>query len=210
MLEICPLCTNDSKLFYTYKKQVYYQCKNCEGIFMAERLRLNKAEEKIRYELHNNDIYDDRYQKFVSPITSQIFGNYSIDHSGLDFGAGTGPVISKILKEKNYRIKQYDPYFHNNPKLLTGKYDYIACCEVIEHFYNPKREFALLKNMLAKNGRLYCMTEIYSKNIDFHTWYYKNDTTHVFLYLRETVEFIKDEFKFTDLTLDGRLITFYN
>ena len=110
----------------------------------------------------------------------------------------------------NFKIKAYDPIFHKNPKLLDEKYDYIACCEVIEHFYNPKKEFALLKKLLLKGGRLYCMTEIYDQNIDFGSWYYKNDPTHVFIYQRKTIDWINTEFGFSDVNINGRLITFFN
>ena len=177
---------------------------------MDKRLRLKMEDEKMRYETHNNDVFDERYQNFVSPITKAILENFSEDHLGLDFGAGTGPVISKVLKDNDFRIKAYDPFFHNNPSILNEEYDYIACCEVIEHFYSPKKEFSLLNKILSKGGRLYCMTDIYEESIDFSTWYYKNDPTHVFIYQKKTIAWIKNEFDFSRVNIDGRLITFYN
>jgi len=210
MSQQCPLCTAPSHIFYENKNQLFYQCDNCEGIFINKNLRLKSKEEKTRYETHNNDVFDERYQKFVSPITKAILDNFSEDNSGLDFGAGTGPVISKILKDNNFNIKQYDPFFHKNPELLVQKYDYIACCEVIEHFYDPTKEFALLKKLLIKGGRLYCMTELYDQNIDFSKWYYKNDPTHVFIYHKRTIDWINNKFGFSNVKINGRLITFFN
>jgi len=67
--------------------------------------------EKECYQTHNNDILDKRYQQFVSPITSHIYNHFSPEDRGLDFGAGTGPVISYLLRQKEYQIKQYDPFF---------------------------------------------------------------------------------------------------
>jgi hypothetical protein len=206
----CPLCRNTGEEFYQYKKQLYYRCANCYGIFVAEHLRPSISAEKQRYETHNNDVNDLNYQQFVSPITSAILNTHKQKDIGLDFGAGTGPVISKVLADNNYQILQYDPLFHPYPKLLDGKYDYIACCEVIEHFYNPHKEFKLLKDLLNKKGVLYCMTDIYNDNIDFHKWYYKNDPTHVFIYQQQTFDWLQGEFSFTKVTLDHRLITFYN
>ena len=210
MSQVCPLCNAPSQILYQNKKQLFYECSNCKGIFLDKSLRLKTHDEKLRYQTHNNDVFDERYQNFVSPITKGILGNFSEDHSGLDFGAGTGPVISKVLKDNNFKIKVYDPFFHKNPKLLDEKYDYIACCEVIEHFYDPKKEFALLKKLLLKRGRLYCMTEIYDQNIDFGSWYYKNDPTHVFIYHKRTIDWINTEFGFSDVNINGRLITFFN
>jgi SAM-dependent methyltransferase len=206
----CPLCNSGSTVFYKFKKQLYHQCNNCFGIFVDEKLLLDKEAEMLRYKKHNNDIEDEGYQKFVSPITSAILRDFNQKHKGLDFGAGTGPIISKILKDNDFQISQYDPFFHNYPLLLEEKYDYIAACEVIEHFHEPKKEFSLLKQLLLQNGKLYCMTNIYNENIDFHNWDYKSDITHVFIYQKKTIEWIKEEFGFSDVTIKDRLITYSN
>lgn len=204
----CPLCNNTSDIFYKYKNRLYLQCSNCKGIFVDSNLILSNEDEKLRYESHNNDIEDIRFQKFVSPITTSIVSNFTPNDKGLDFGAGTGPVISKILTDNKFNIQLYDPFFHNFPNLLVEKYNYIACCEVIEHFNNPDKEFRLLKSLLLSKGKLFCMTDIYSKSIDFHTWYYKNDSTHVFIYQKETMYWIKEKYGFLDVKIDGRLVIF--
>lgn len=206
MMAVCPLCKSESNFFCEYKTKIYYNCSCCNSIFLSENQRLSYEEEKQRYEKHENNVEDKNYQKFVTPITSNIIKDFKKTEKGLDFGAGTGPVISKILTDAGYTIKQYDPYFHNYPELLNEKYNFIACCEVIEHFFYPYKEFKLLKEILFPNGKLYCMTDIYNKSIDFEKWYYKNDPTHVFIYQKETFEWIKKEFEFSELKIDGRLI----
>jgi arylsulfatase A-like enzyme len=117
-------------------------------------------------------------------------------------------TIAKVLKDNNYNIALYDPFFHNIPELLEDKYDYIVCCEVIEHFHNPKKEFTLLKKLLKKGAQLYCMTDLYDESNDFHNWYYKNDLTHVFIYHKNTILWIQQEFGFSDVKISGRLISF--
>ena len=169
----------------------------------------NHEEEIERYQYHNNDVNDLGYQKFVSPIVNAVKQYFNSNHIGLDFGAGTGPVLSKMLQVAGYQIKQYDPFFHKYPELLNEKYDYIASCEVVEHFHYPDKEFELLKKLLLPNGMLFCMTDIYNPTIDFANWYYKNDPTHVFIYQKETFEWIKTTFNFSDLTIDKRLVSFY-
>lgn len=208
MSQQCPLCNSTTKLFYTGKHETYYQCNTCFGIFLHSDSRPSSLEEINHYRQHNNDIEDKGYQNFVSPITNSILHDFTPKHEGLDFGAGTGPVISKILNDNNFSIAQYDPYFHNFPELLTKKYDYIASCEVIEHFYNPYKEFGLLKSLLSPNGKMYCMTHIYDESIDFTNWYYKNDPTHVFIYHANTIEWIKKEFAFSHVNINNRLIIF--
>ena len=205
MKKNCPLCSSLSDKFYQ-DTQTYYDCPTCHGIFVDSKDLPDMLEEKQRYELHDNDTEDEGYRKFVSPITSSIENDFSISACGLDFGAGTSAIVSKVLKE--YNISNYDPYFHNNPELLKSKYDYVSSCEVIEHFYNPYKEFKLLKSLLKPHAKLYLMTDIYDEKIDFASWYYKNDPTHVFLYSKKTFEWIRDKFGFFSVSVEGRLITF--
>lgn len=201
----CPLCNSNSKCFY---KEQFFQCINCSGIFRPKELLPTLEEEQQRYDTHNNDTENKGYQNFVSPITNAIKANQQKNDLGLDLGAGPGPVIAKILIAEGYNIKLYDPIYHNNPELLSQKYDYIFACEVIEHFHNPKHEFARLYDILNLTGRLYCMTHLYEDSINFSKWYYKNDFTHVFIYTKETIEWIAEEFKFEKMRIDNRLIVF--
>lgn len=200
----CPLCHSASPIYMGD----FFSCGACGGIFRGEHSYLTPSAEKRRYEAHNNDINDARYQQFVAPITEAVLSSYSPKHQGLDFGAGTGPIISHLLQEQGYQIKQYDPFFHNYPELLLDTYDYIACCEVIEHFQHPDQEFRLLKKLLKPRGSLFCMTHLYEPDTDFENWYYKNDPTHVFIYQRQTLYWIKNMFGFSSLQIDNRFIQF--
>lgn len=168
--------------------------------------RLCAEDEKKRYETHNNDPEDEGYRQFVAPIVNAIKKGFAPHHLGLDFGAGTGPVITHVLQQSGYHVNLYDPFFWRHPEHLKLTYDYIACCEVIEHFHNPEKEFGLLRSLLTPNGALYCMTALYNDEIDFENWYYKNDPTHVFFYHRKTVEWIKKQFSFSEAVIHDRLI----
>ena len=205
-MPICPLCNGTSKAFY---KDEFYECSNCKGIFRPSEKLLDKEKEKERYESHTNDSDDLGYQKFVYPITSNILIEHKKNDLGLDFGCGKDSPIVKILRQNEYKIFEYDPYFFDDKKLLEQKYDYIACCEVIEHFYNPKKEFKLLYELLKNDGILYLMTGIYSDNIDFSKWWYKNDLTHVFIFQEKTFEWIKKEFEFKDIKIEKNFIRLY-
>lgn len=205
IIEYCPLCHSPAIPFY---KDSFFECSECKAIFLAPELFPNPIDEKARYEEHINDVNDPHYQEFVSPITSKVCEDYGIDSVGLDFGSGTGAVISKVLEDRGYTIYQYDPFFNNIPELLKKKYDYIVCCEVIEHFHDPEKEFHLLKNLLKPGGHLYCMTSIYNEDINFHGWNYKNDQTHVFIFQKETLEWIKVHYGFSSMTIDNRLVVF--
>ena len=199
----CPLCKHHGKPFYGGE---FFICKNCSGLYKDRKNYVDVRAERRRYEEHNNDVNDIRYQKFVSPITTYVLANFKAHHSGLDFGCGTAPVISKVLQDNGYKIHQFDPFFANKVELLDGTYDYVISCEVIEHFHKPDAEFKLLKNILTTDGALICMTHLYDDDIDFKKWYYKNDPTHVFIYRRETIKFIADHYGFTNCEISNRLI----
>ena len=205
----CSLCSGSADLFYQSVKQVFYKCRTCEGVFAPPSSLPDRHTERERYLSHNNDVNDLRYQQFVSPIVKKVTSNFAPGtHCGLDFGAGTGPVITKLLSHLKYQVSAYDPIFINKQDLLTRTYDFIACCEVMEHFHNPRKEFRILRKLLSPAGKLYCMTHLYSEDIDFAAWYYKNDPTHVFLYQKQTIEFITRQFGFSKAEIEGRLISF--
>lgn len=166
----------------------------------------DSSSEKARYETHNNDVEDPRYRAFVSPIVEAVATGWPTSAKGLDFGAGTGPVISVMLGEKGYDMQLYDPFFHPSVEPLRDKYHFIACCEVIEHFHDPAAEFQRLHDLLLPGGTLYCMTDILTEEVNFSSWYYTNDPTHVIFYRPETFEWIAKRYGFAAPEIDGRLI----
>jgi hypothetical protein len=204
-MSLCPLCNSKGELFY---KEEFFLCPTCGGIFKNPEFLLDETKEKERYELHSDDASDFGYQQFVSPIVKSVVRDFKTTDSGLDFGTGQSQIVAKLLQNEGYALKVYDPYFAPIEGNLEKKYDYITACEVIEHFNHPKKEFTLLSFLLRKNGKLYCMTHLYDESIDFAKWYYKNDTTHIFIYQKETIEYIKNSFGFSDFGIDKRLIVF--
>ena len=204
----CPLCNSTSTLFCEKTKHLFYKCNTCHGIFRPKHTILTAEEEKTHYEKHNNDVFDERYQNFVSPIVNAVLQDFSSEAKGLDFGSGTGPVIAKMLTDKGYQVQNYDLFFANEPSLLNQKYDYISCCEVMEHFHQPYKEFELLKSLLLPKGKLYCKTEVFNNQKPFENWYYKDDFTHVFIYQHKTLEWIKTKFHFSNLVIKEKLIVF--
>lgn len=200
---LCPLCQTE---LINQKDIDYFDCSHCRALVKKPNLYLSEQEEKERYLTHNNDVNDFRYQQFTSPITNYILSHFTKDHKGLDYGCGTGPVISEILERNNFQAKQYDLYFSSDKEVFEHTYDYIFACEVVEHFKRPFKEFNLFKSLLKPKGHLIIMTDIYDDNTDFENWYYRNDPTHIFIYRKETFQYLKDQFGFKDLKIEGRRI----
>ena len=53
---------------------------------------------------------------------------------------------------------------------------------------------------------LLVMTMLYNDQIDFNKWKYRNDLTHVFIYRKETIEYIANEKKLQIDILTDRFI----
>lgn len=207
----CLLCkSTNTTLFYKDSQHTFFKCPQCNSVYRDPNSFLVLTEEKERYLTHNNDVNDPAYQQFVSPIVYAVTNDFRTGTKGLDFGAGTGPVIAKLLSEKGYDIALYDPFFYPNTAPLSDVYDFIVCCEVIEHFHHPEKEFKLLKNLLKSRGKLYCKTHLLSEDTEFSKWYYKDDPTHVLLYSEENLKWIRDEIGFSEIKINGRLIVFTN
>jgi cyclopropane fatty-acyl-phospholipid synthase-like methyltransferase len=173
---------------------------------MDSAFYVDHVTEKQRYEEHLNDVHDQGFQNFVSPITKSIIEDFASHAIGLDFGSGTAPVISHILEQKGYKMHQFDVFFAPDRQVLNKKYDFIACCEVVEHFHHPREEFKTLRALLNPGGKIYIMTNMITKPERFQNWYYRRDPTHVFFYTPKTFEYIKTEFGFSELKIDKRLI----
>lgn len=203
----CPLCGRPTDPFFTSNRSVAFRrCSCCLGIHVPSKSWLSADHEKEHYLTHNNDVFDPRYRSFVSPVVEAILSEQSPYAIGLDYGAGPGPVISKMLEEEFFQTKLFDPFFHPDPSPLNDRYEYIICTEVIEHFQKPYKEFKRLSDLLKPQGTLYCMTELYHDGIDFAKWRYKNDPTHVFFYRSPTMAWIANEFGFQPPEIDGRRI----
>ena len=205
----CPLCSTPAQLYHIHTKrdnQNYYRCSDCHSVAMHPQHYLTREEEKARYLTHNNDVDDPGYQKFVQPVIRAVTSHTQIHHHGLDYGAGTGPVITKLLLEKGYSMTTYDPYFIPNPEAITSTYDFIVCCEVAEHFHNPQREFDQFNQRLKSGGLLIIKTELLTPDIDFPNWYYKNDPTHTLFYSPKGMKRQLNQHDFETLELSPRLV----
>ena len=205
----CSLCSGNLEQFFIFRDILYQRCLNCYALLMDPNFYLSPAAEKERYDQHNNDPADPGYRRFVSPLVERVKAAYGTGAAGLDYGAGSGPVISAMLKEAGYRPVLYDPFYWNEPNLLKDHYDFIVCCEVIEHFHRPFDEFKRLRSLLNPGGAIFCMTEVFSDTVDFLNWRYKNDPTHVFFYHQDSLAWIKGNIGFSSLEISGRLIVFH-
>lgn len=159
--------------------------------------RPSPAEERARYETHENRPSDPRYRAFLDSLCVPLVQRLPPGAEGLDFGSGPGPTLSVMLEERGFSMRIFDPFFAPDPEILACTYDFITCTETAEHFFAPGQEFQRLDRILRPGGWLGVMTEMVEEDRAFEGWHYVRDPTHVAFYRRATMEWIAGAFGWT-------------
>jgi len=184
----CVLCGSDkTQPYYSNENSSYFQCLVCELVFTPKRFHLNNADEKSRYDLHQNNPDDVGYRQFLSTVFDPVEKHLTPNAKGLDFGCGPGPTLSVMFEEQGYKVDLFDKFYANDRSIFNNTYDFITATEVAEHLNNPGDELTKLFNMLSAGGVLAIMTKILDDQIEFKSWYYKNDPTHICFFSQNTM-----------------------
>lgn len=208
----CVLCGSENleRIFALKPLRDYFWCQLCDLRFLNPALRLTPEDEESRYLKHQNDIHDPGYQNFVRPLYSEIKARVPAGARGLDYGSGSSSVLATLLKNDGYDISLYDPVFFPEVTWADGEFDFLFACEVAEHFFSPMEQFDRIKSTVRKNGFIAFMTLMYNSNIDFDSWHYRRDPTHVTFYSEKSFRWIAQHFNFSGLTFKGdRVVCFY-
>lgn len=196
----CLLCAGaEAREFETG----YSHCPNCDLRFLEPARHLGREEESLRYDLHRNHSEDPAYQRFVGPAVALIQERIARPGFGLDFGCGADSAVIRLLTEANYEMSAYDPLYFPNEKVLERQYSFVVATEVIEHLHKPAEVFRRLRGLLKDGGALVLMTHVYNESIDFSSWYYRRDPTHVAFYSAQTLKWIEKNFGFQALEIRG-------
>ncbi len=198
----CLLCHEDQNLRDYYKDPSglqYWRCDHCGLIFLDPQFHLNWSQQTDRYNLHQNNVLDERYQGFLRSVVEAVQKGQTPGEEGLDYGGGPASVICYLLQKEGYSIRNYDPLYFPQGELLRKTYHYITCTEVVEHFTEPHREFEKLYGLLKRGGRLYIKTGVTDQVSDFAQWHYRRDPTHVVFYNRQTFEYIQQNWNYSEL-----------
>lgn len=192
MNSVCPLCLeSQTQPFCSDKKRAYFQCQHCFLVFADRSTLLTAVQEKAQYDLHQNQLDDQGYRKFLSRLSLPLLTALTAEqNTGLDFGCGPGPLLAQMLTEAGKHMQVWDPFYAPEPQVLQQKYHFVSCTEAIEHFINPAKEWSLWLNLLLPQGVLAVMTKRYTDQNSFNNWHYKNDPTHISFFHQRTFEFL--------------------
>lgn len=194
----CPLCGNGgATLFFEETTREYRRCLVCGLVFVPRRFWLSREEERATYDLHENDVDDPGYQKFLSRLTTPLLERLNPEQKGLDFGCGPGPALGMMLEARGHAVDLYDPFYHNDASVFDQSYDFICATEVVEHLRDPEKEFCTLFRILKPGGWLAVMTKMVKNRDAFRKWHYIRDMTHICFYHRRTFAYLGRRFNAT-------------
>ena len=189
--ENCPLCTAEEVVeYHRDQRRAYLQCCVCRLVFVPERFHLSNDQEKVEYDLHENDPQDGGYRSFLNRLAEPLLEKLQPGSQGLDFGSGPGPCLSLMLEEQGHSVALYDLYYANHPELLESQYDFITATEVVEHLAKPLFELDRLWGMLKPGGQLAIMTKLVASPEKFANWHYKSDPTHISFFSVATFDYL--------------------
>lgn len=210
----CPLCGTPSgpstRLFCLDFRRGwrYWRCTVCRLSWRDPGQRPDPNAERAQYELHENDPADPGYQQFLKRVSEPLLARLAAESRGLDFGAGPGPALARMLAAAGHSVTLYDPFFHPETAALTRRYDFITCTETAEHFHRPRIEFDRLDDLLKSGGLLALMTGRLDEDARFGRWHYRHDPTHVCFYRPQTMEWIRNHYGYDRVHEKGDVILF--
>lgn len=188
----CPLCEAPRPRFrHQDRSRCYIECTQCGLIYVPRSAHLSRTLELERYRLHENDVDDAGYRRYLAPLAEAILGSTGPGARGLDFGCGPGPALARMLEAAGRQMTLYDPFFSPDEGAWSAEYDFIVASEVFEHLHHPRAELDRLFGVLRGGGVLGVMTCFVPQfEADFAKWHYLNDLTHVCFYGRAVFEHI--------------------
>jgi hypothetical protein len=184
----CPLCRSNTGLFASDKRREYFRCPVCRLIFVPPAFHLSRAEEKQRYDLHENTAADAEYVGYLSRFLDEVFARIPFANPHvLDFGAGRHAVMTELLNRRGIRCTPYDPLYGIGEDALSAQYDIAILCEVMEHLRDPRADLDGLRQTVSRGGHVVVRTELWGDNGDFSSWWYVQDMTHVNFFCRQSI-----------------------
>lgn len=184
---LCPLCRHPAAHFYHRDKfREYYQCAECALVFVPPGFHLSPEAEKACYDLHENSMHDEGYQRFLNRCAQPLLERLPGVASGLDFGCGPAPLLARILERAGHTVAIYDLFYQPDRSVLQNQFDFIVSTEVVEHLADPLQVLLELWQRIVPGGLLVLMTKLVANRERFASWHYIRDPTHIVFFSRET------------------------
>jgi 2-polyprenyl-3-methyl-5-hydroxy-6-metoxy-1,4-benzoquinol methylase len=209
---LCPLCeSHEAQLFHQddnkRSQRPYYRCDVCRLVFVPSKYFLSAEAEKAEYDLHQNQLADEGYLRFLNRFWGPVQGYLNQPSHILEFGCGPGPALARMMEEVGHDVRLYDHFYYPNEDALAPEtYDAITSTEVFEHLHDPKHVLEQCLSWLKPNGYLGIMTKLVADQAAFARWHYKNDLTHVVFFSQDTFRWIARTYNLDVVFLDKDVV----
>ncbi len=200
----CPLCLRQKVEQFDQDKSRHYLKCDCGLVYVPREELISEADEKKRYDSHQNSESDPGYKNYLNQIAEAMLPFLNKKEEGLDFGCGSSKIMEEILSDNGFKTRSFDLYYHPEEALLKGKYHFLILSEVIEHLRNPREILLNLKGMLHANGKIFIKTKWYPDKIhDFSQWFYKRDLTHIQFFNESSFQELSHLLELEDIQILG-------
>ncbi len=211
----CKLC--DEEIVYKFSLPLvaglrgdYFECTNC---LMLQSDHLDSLTPPGLVKIANYDQSADLdsgaawrlsclANRLEQLVKLKILPRAHPNFKALDFGCGTGFLVSYMAHQFGWGAVGYDPFCtpaYAPDKVFTdwksveqrGPYNLVVASEVFEHFTHPKEELTRIFDVLAKDiAFLYVTTGLYVPGKTTSDWNYLAPQSghHVSFYARRTMQ----------------------
>lgn len=187
----CDLCRHPSPFpLGIVQKRPISQCPTCRQIVVDPSHWPDPAQEKARYDLHDNRWDHADYRDYLRKIADHFLSFFNRPLRILDFGSGPDGVLARLLQQSGQDAVAYDPLYNLPLSPSALPFDAIILCEVFEHLRQLDVELALIRQSLAPDGVLYLRTELLNPGQPLDSWWYLNDSTHLRFLSPESLAFL--------------------
>ncbi len=196
----CPFCTV-ATVSFVLDGETFHRCPDC-GLIVKDRAgHLSVAAELARYD-HHSMVADTGYRTMMTTFLRDFALPFATIKTAIDFGCGRIRLISDLLAAEGFLTACYDPFYEADEVSLSRRYGLITATEVVEHFRDPGKSWAILAGLPASAGIIAIMTRFIPA--DFSSWWYRRDPTHVCFYTRTTMNAIARKYGLRILCGDER------
>lgn len=169
----------------------YWECERCEYLFLDPSQRLALIAERERYLLHDNNLEDPSYFKYLRKTWDKLIVEPGwIPQMALDYGCGPTKGLEAVLLESAVQVWSYDPIFYPEKNWPREGFDVIYCSEALEHAFSPADVFSEWIDRLKSDGQIVLRTQFHSGIEAVESWWYASDPTHVGFFNATTFDYV--------------------